>query len=219
MEFFPTLLIIGGPITWIITFFAVVSTLMILERLLHFHRAQINVPEFLRGVINVLKRGNAVEAVSICDDTPGPVAYVLRAAILRCEHGERVMKQAVEEASLLEIPRLERSLGALATIATLAPVLGLLGTVVGVIQLFQDMEAAGGAFVDVKILSQGIWQALISTAAGLCVGIPVHGFYNYYVRRVDNIILDMEKAASELIFFLSENPIMFDNSADSPRRK
>ena len=176
---------------------------IVAERLLHFHRAQINVSEFMRGVINVLRRKNTVEAISICDETPGPVSHLLRAAILRSSKGERAMYQAVEEAGLAEIPRLEKSLKALATIAHLTPLMGLLGTVIGMITLFQSMEQTG-TFVDTKILAAGIWQALLSTAAGLTIAIPSYGFYNYFVGRTTSIITEMEKASSEMINFLKE---------------
>ncbi len=204
MSQFLELLLKGGPITWIIFGLGLVSLVMIIERALYFHRVQINVPEFMKGVINVLKRNNIIEAISICDDTPGPVAQILKAAILRNDKGKNGMRQAVEEAGLAEIPRLEKSLRALAGIAYVAPLLGLLGTVIGMITLFQSMEQSG-SFVDTKTLAEGIWQALLSTAAGLTVAIPCQGFYNFFVSRIDHFILEMEKASSELMYFLNEN--------------
>lgn len=196
----------GGVVTALVFLLGILATIVVFERLLHYHRAQINVPEFLRGVLNVLRRGNSVEAASICYDTPGPVAHIVRAAILRGDKGERAIRQAIDDASLAEIPRLERSLGLLATISTLGPLFGLLGSVIGMITLFMDMDSAG-QYVDIQTLAKGIWQALLSTAVGLSVGIGAHGFYNYFVRRVDAIVLDMEKTASELLYFLSENPV------------
>ena len=209
MTLFQELLVKGGPITWLIFALGLISLIMIFERLLHFHRVQINVPEFMRGVINVLKRRNIVEAISICDETPGPVAQLLRAAILRSNRGDAAMHRAVEESGLAEIPRLEKFLKALATISYITPLLGLLGTVIGMITLFQSMEQAG-TFVDTKTLAAGIWQALLSTAAGLAIAIPSYGFYNYFIGRIDNIIVEMEKASSEIINFLVENDIKID---------
>ncbi len=206
MSVFFELLVKGGPITWMIFTLGLASLIMIVERSLHFHRVQINVPEFMRGLTNILKRNNVMEAISICDETPGPVVQALRAAIMRCDRGEKAMKQAVEEAGLAELPRLEKSLKALSTIAYIAPLLGLLGTVIGMITLFQSMEQLG-TFVDTKTLAAGIWQALLSTAAGLTVAIPSHGFYNYFIGRIDNIIIEMEKASSEIIYFLMENEL------------
>ena len=119
------------------------------------------------------------------------------------------MQQAVEEAGLAEIPRLEKFLNALATVAYITPLLGLLGTVIGMITLFQGMEHAG-TFVDTKSLAVGIWQALLSTAAGLTIAIPAYGFYNYFVGRIDSIVVEMEKASSEMIYFLIENNLKLE---------
>lgn len=210
MSVFFQLLLRGGPITWIIFAFGLVSAVFIFERILHYHRAQINVPEFMRGVVNVLTKNNFVEAITICDETPGPVSSILKAAILRSNKGEQAMHQAVAEASLAEIPRLEKNLKAIATIAHIAPLLGLLGTVIGMVTIFQSMEQSG-TFVDTRTLAEGIWKALLSTAAGLTVAIPCHGFYNYFVGRIDNFIVDMEKAAAEIINFLLENKLAIEH--------
>ena len=130
----------GGFIMWLIFLCSVVAAFLILERLLHYHRAQIDVPEFLQGLFNILKRNNVIEAIAICDETPGPVAHVLKAAILRGDRDESSLRHAVEEASLMELPRLEKHLRALATIAHITPLLGLLGTVLGMIGAFQTMQ-------------------------------------------------------------------------------
>ena len=113
------------------------------ERALYCHRSQINSAEFLSGVRTVLKRGNVVEAISICDATPGPVARLVKAAILHRELGRERVREAVEEAGLTEVPRLEEKLNLLATIAQIAPLLGLFGTVVGFIEVAMYLEGAG----------------------------------------------------------------------------
>ena len=103
-----------------------------IERFLHCHTAQINSLEFLNGVRTVLKRENVVEALSICDATPGPVARLVKTAILNRDQGRERVREALEEAGLAEVPRLEEKLNLLATIAQIAPQLGLLGTVLGI---------------------------------------------------------------------------------------
>ncbi len=200
----------GGIVIVFIIICSVLALFIIVERLLHLHRAQINVPEFLRGLTNVLKRNNVVEAIAICDETPGPVAHVLRAAILRCDQDESSLRHAVEEASLSEVPRLEKNLKVLATIAHITPLLGLLGTVLGMIGLFQTMEQAG-PLVDTSLLAQHIWQALLTTATGLTVAIPAHAFYNLLVSKISGLCLDMDKAASEIIYFLTHTDLKLDN--------
>src|SRR2546422_6700080 len=139
----PVLLKAGGPVLWLIILTSAVAVVVFIERFLHCHRAQINSVEFLNGVRTVLKRDNVVEALSICDATPGPVARLVRTAILHREHGRERVREALEETGLAEVPRLEEKLNLLATIAQLAPLLGLLGTVLGLIQTFMLMQKEG----------------------------------------------------------------------------
>jgi biopolymer transport protein ExbB len=193
----------GGPVLWVILFASAVAVLVFIERFLHCHRAQINSTEFLNGVRNVLKRDNIVEALSICDATPGPVARLVKTAILNRDHGRERVREALEEAGLAEVPRLEEKLNLLATIAQLAPLLGLLGTVLGFIKTFMLMQKEG-LHAHFSLLSDGIWQALICAAAGLAVAIPAHAAYNYLVSRVNSIVLDMERAATEIVNIVTE---------------
>ena len=188
---------------WVILFAGAVAVVVFIERFLHCHRAQINSTEFLNGVRTVLKRNNVVEAISICDATPGPVARLVKAAILNRDHGRERVREALEEAGLAEVPRLEQKLNLLATVAQLAPLLGLLGTVLGFIRVFSQLQAAG-LYAHVGLLSQGVSQALISAAAGLAVAIPAHAGYNYLVSRVNAIVLDMERAATEIVHIVTD---------------
>ena len=201
----PNLLADGGPVLWLLLIASAVALSVFIERVLHCHRAQINSPEFLNGVRNVLKRDNVVEALSICDATPGPVARLVKTAILNRDQGRERLHEALEEAGLAEVPRLEEKLNLLATIAQIAPLLGLLGTVLGFIQVFGQLETAG-LYAHVGQLAKGIWQALICTAAGLAVAIPSYAGYNYLVNRINAIVLDMEKAATEIVNIVLEKP-------------
>jgi len=124
------------------------------------------------------------------------------------------MRQAVQDSSLAEVPRLEKWVRGLAGISAISILLGLLGTVIGIVRLFEAMSIAG-TFVDVPSLAGGIWAALISTATGLVVAIGANASYNYFVARIDNIVLDMEKAAAEMIHFLIENDIRIENNGES----
>jgi biopolymer transport protein ExbB len=193
----------GGPMLWVLLVASAVGISVFIERVLHCHRAQINSAEFLNGVRTVLKRDNVVEALSICDATPGPVARLVKTAILNRDYGRERVRESLEEAGLAEVPRLEEKLSLLATIAQIAPLLGLLGTVLGFIKIFGELNAAG-LNANVQMLSRGVWEALICTAAGLAVAIPTHAAYNYLVNRVNEIVLDMEKAASEIVNIVTE---------------
>lgn len=199
----PTFLHDGGPTLWLILVASAVALGVFVERVLHLHRAQINSAEFLSGVRNVLKRNNAVEAISICDATPGPVARLVKVAILNRDHGRERVREAIEDAGLTEVPRLENKLNLLATIAQIAPLLGLLGTVLGFIHGFGVMEA-NGLSATVRDLSSGVKAALYCMAAGLAVSVPSYAGYNYLVSRVNAVVLDMERAANEIVNIVTE---------------
>jgi biopolymer transport protein ExbB len=203
-NFMPTLLTNGGPVIWLILFAAAIALAVFIERVLYCHRSQINSAEFLNGVRTVLKRDNVVEAISICDATPGPVARLVKTAILNRDHGRDRVREAVEEAGLTEVPRLEENLNLLATIAQIAPLLGLLGTILGFMEVFSQMQEAG-LYAHMEQLSHGIWRALICAAAGIAVAIPAHAAYNYLVSRINKIVLDMERAAADIVNIVTEN--------------
>jgi biopolymer transport protein ExbB len=180
-----------------------VAVAVFIERMLHYHRAQINSTEFLNGVRNVLKRDNVIEALAICDATPGPVPRLVKIAILNRDRGRDGVREALEDAGSLEVPRLEEKLNLLATIAQIAPLIGLLGTALGFIEIFKVIQDAG-LHAHVGQLSRGIWQALICTAAGLAVAIPSYAAYNYLVSRVNSIVLDMEQISTEILNIVTE---------------
>jgi biopolymer transport protein ExbB len=211
----PPFLTHGGPMIWVIVFASAVAIAVFVERVLHYHRAQINSMEFLNGVRNVLKRENVVEALSICDATPGPVARLVKVAILNREKGREGVREALEEAGLVEVPPLEEKLNLLATIAQIAPLLGLLGTALGFIRVFSKLQAQG-TMANVQQLSGGIWEALICTAAGLAVAIPCYAAYNYLVSRVNAIVLDMEKAATEIVNIVTSDASANPNLTPNP---
>lgn len=190
---------------WLILGASAVAIAVFIERVLHFHRAQINSMEFLNGVRNVLKRDNVVEALSICDATPGPVARLVKVAILNRERGREGVREALEEAGLVEVPPLEDKLNLIATIAQISPLMGLLGTVLGFIRIFTILQNQG-TMAHMELLAGGVWQALICTAAGLAVAIPCYAGYNYLVSRVNGIVLDMEKAAAEIVNMVTGQP-------------
>src|SRR6476646_9323776 len=139
----PTLLAKGGVMIWLLLLISAVGIAVFIERLLHYHRAQINSSEFINGVRNVLNR----------------------------ERGRDGVREALEEAGLVEVPRLEEKLNVLATIAQIAPLMGFLGTVLGFIRVFTRLEEAG-LYSHMAQLSDGVWQGLLCTAMGLAIAIP-----------------------------------------------
>lgn len=196
----------GGEITWLIYGVGFIALMIIIERFLNLRRAEIDVQDFLPGVINTLRSQNVKEAIMICDETPGPASHVVREAIMHSKGGKEEMYRATRKAALTELPRLERMMKALLTIVHIAPLLGLMGTVLGMLNLFDQGTAETGAksFMALTQIAPGIKIALISTAAGLAVAIPTYISYNYFRQKIDNILIEMEKAAVEIIYFLSQ---------------
>jgi biopolymer transport protein ExbB len=200
----------GGLIAWIIMGCGVAALILFLERLLSLHRARIKSEDFIAGICNNLRRGNVNEALAICDDTPGPVAVIVRAAILNRQADKESIRTAIENAGRTEISRMERRLSLLATVAQVTPIFGLLGTVLGLIQSLQAMKLAAPLVQPVDVMS-GLMQALVTTAVGLAVAAPCYIGFSFLVGKVEKIVIDMERSASDLIAFLAGTPIVRDD--------
>ncbi len=198
------LIVKGGPLMFIIIMCSVIALAVVIERLWHLRRARINTEEFMEGVSETLKRNKIVEAIDMCNAMPGPIAHILKAGIMKHDRPRSEIKEAIEDAGIHEVPRLEKNLGVLATIAHITPLLGLLGTVTGMVQSFQVIEQKAVTLMPVNPgdLAGGIWEALITTVAGLSVAIPTYVAYNFLVSKVDGFVLEMEKSATDIINIL-----------------
>lgn len=196
----------GGPIMWPILVSSIWALAIIIEKLWHLSRIRVDTYTFLKGILEKVKQHKIEEAVSDCDTTSHPIGQLLKAGILKSSRSRQEIKEAIEDASLYEVPVLERNLSALATIAHIAPLLGLLGTVTGMVRCFQSIQLKAGATHPVSPgdLAGGIWEALLTTVFGLMVAIPAFIAYNFLVTRVNGIILEMERTAAELVNFLTE---------------
>jgi len=195
----------GGPMMYLIISASVLAFGVVIERVYNLYRARIDADKFMDDITNVLKRNKIIEAIEMCNAKPGPVAHIVKAGILKHDRSKPEIKEAVDEAAQLEIPRLERHLPILATIAHVAPLLGLLGTVSGMVKAFQiiQQKAMTGSPVNPGDLAGGIWEALLSTLAGLAVAIPTYIAYNYLVSQVDTLVYEMERSATDLVNILS----------------
>jgi len=196
----------GGPVMWPILFCSIFALAIIIEKFWYLHKIRIDTQDFLNRILDKIKRHETKEALNICDSTKSPIAHILKTGILKYDRPRPQIKEAIEDASLYEIPKLEKNLSALATIAHISPLLGLLGTVTGMVRCFQTIQAKATSFHPVAPgdLAGGIWEALLTTVAGLIVAIPTFVAYNYLVNRINGFILEMEKAATELVNFLTE---------------
>jgi biopolymer transport protein ExbB len=195
----------GGPMMYLIMLSSVLAFGVVIERVYHLSRARIDADKFMENLMSVLKRNKIIEAIELCNSTPGPIAHIVKAGILKHDRSKHEIKEAIEEAGQLEVPRLEKHLPVLATVAHIAPLLGLLGTVTGMIKAFQVIQQKSSAMVPVNPgdLAGGIWEALLATLAGLSVAIPTYVAYNYLVSQVDNLVYDMERSATDLTNMLS----------------
>ncbi len=196
----------GGPVMWPIFLCSVFACAIVLEKFWYMQRIKIDTQKFLDNVLDTMKRRSTKEALALCDSVKSPIANILKAGILKYDRPRAQIIEAIEDASLYEIPRIEKNLPALATIAHVAPLLGLLGTATGMVRCFQMIQAKARVFnaVSPGDLAGGVWEALLATVAGLVVAIPAFIAYNYLAGRVNNCILEMEKASTELVNFLTE---------------
>ena len=199
----------GGLLIWPILICSIIAIGIFAERLFYFHRATIHVGEFLQGLSNLLQRRNFAEALHESAGTPGPVARVIHAAIIRHDAPRAELRDIVQEAGQLEVPKLERFLGVLATLAFLAPLIGLLGTVTGMLEAFGTITSNGG-YATVTELSSGVYKSLLTTAAGLVVATPTFVAYSYLSARVNALMHDMERAGIEVVHMLTDRPPVSD---------
>jgi len=191
----------GGPLMWLILFSGLVAAVAFFERFLHYHRAQINAGDFVTGIRNALSRGNIPESLALCDETPGPVAQVVRVGVLNHDRSREEIREAMQDAGHSEMVKLERNLPILATVAQVAPLMGFLGTVLGMITAFRVIEQV--ELATPGQLAKGVWIALQATAGGLIVAIPTYVAYNYLVTRLQNLVLDMEQSANAILNLLT----------------
>ena len=178
-----------------------VGVVLFVERTLYLHRGQIRSKPFIEGIKNTLEKRRIVEALTLCEETPGPVAAVVKAALLHAHENAEKLRYAVQEAAVVEVPSLERRLGSIAAIAQIAPLVGLLGTILGLITTFNAFMQ-GGQYATAHALASGLWQALLVTAGSLMVGIPAHLAYHFLSGRVRAIVRDVEWAGNEIMRYL-----------------
>ncbi len=191
------LLISGGVVLVAIFVLSVYAVYLFFVRLFKLSRERLDTEELMVRVNAAVRDRDLDLALEACEQHGGPVARVLQAALLRLPYGRQAVEAAFAEASLLEEQGLTRGLRPLATIAQVAPLLGLLGTVTGMIIAFGEISAAGTG--NPGLLAGGIGQALVTTAAGLIVAIPVLIGQNYLASRVESILTEIDRRREELM--------------------
>ncbi len=188
----------GGYVMYPIGICSLVALWAFIERFWQFRRASIDAGEFAAGMRNLIRNKRITESITLCKETPGPVAAVLHSALLCHGQARAVILEAIQRTAQFELPRLEHNLPVLATVARVAPLLGLLGTVTGLISAFQVIEKQA-PFIQPASVAKGIWEALITTAFGLVVAIPCQIAYDYLTSRVRSFAADMDRSAADIV--------------------
>ena len=193
----------GGDLMWPLLAFSILGIGIIIWRLAVLTRAGATSRSVIKKLRTAITAGNIQQAIEICEGASGPIAVIMLAGLRRVHRGPESVTKAIENAGTLEMAFLEKGLIWLSTIATIAPLLGFLGTVIGMIQAFAAIEVAGE--VEATLVAGGIKVALITTATGLAVAIPMNLFHNFFVTRIDSLILDMEESSAHLLDALEKH--------------
>jgi len=194
----------GGVLMIPIGICSVIALAITIERAYVFWKSRADVPSLLGRVAALVREGRFSEAAQVGREASGPVAPLMVLAVENAmEHSERDIERLVRRRGSRELQGLESDLRGLSVISNVAPLLGLLGTVTGMIRAFMKIEQHGGK-VDVSLLAGGIWEAMMTTAAGLTVAIPCLLLYNYFMGRVNAFEAEMREASDELLEVIRE---------------
>jgi biopolymer transport protein ExbB len=199
-----TMFLKGGVIMWAILLCSVIGLAVIIDRYIVLRKAKINVPAFLVRIRGLIKKRDIPGAISYCMEEKSPIANIVRKGLKKYRFGHERVKEAIESAGSQEISKLEKGLSVLATVAGIAPLLGFLGTVTGMIAAFMTIEELQGS-ANPADLAGGIWEALLTTAFGLFVGIPALAFYNYFLSAVKKTVGDMETVANDVVDVIQDS--------------
>jgi biopolymer transport protein ExbB len=199
----PGLIEQGGPLVWVLLGLGFVGAVCVVERLFFFHRARINVGDLLVGLSHHIRRRAFAEALHEAGRAPGPVARVAHAALLRYYLKRSDLRDVVQEAGQLEVPRIEKNIRAILGAALLAPLMGLLGTMLAMLDAFQKVNEKGG-FTAPSELAGGMQSALVNSVVGLLVAVPLYLFYLYFLGRAKRLVHRIERAGIEMVHLIAD---------------
>jgi biopolymer transport protein ExbB len=192
----------GGPVMWPLLALSILGITVIFWRWWVLRQATADVPAFIKDLRASLVANDVEGAIAACNRHPSPVSSIVKAGVLRAGRTRDELELALQDASAHELAVLERGLPILATVAMIAPLLGFLGTVTGMINSFDALASVG--LNNPAAVARGISEALITTAAGLMIAIPVQMAYNYFVTRVNTLVRNMESAANIVLEALGD---------------
>lgn len=194
----------GGPLMWVIFVASVVAVAFFLERTRALARGRILPDQVRDALFKHLEVGDAQRALQLCRENVSVLSRVCESGLRSRAAGRARVKEVMEDTGRVEVAAMEWGTGALATVAAIAPLLGLLGTVTGMIKVFRDV--AGADFPDISLLANGIWEALLTTGAGLTVAIPTYVAYRYLIGRVDGLARELEEVSLDVLDLLFPMP-------------
>lgn len=197
------LFIQGGFVMYPMLLLLIWGIATIIWKIISLNYAKINLKDFLDKLVPLLKEKKYDEAAKLCEETKGPVAMIIHTGLMKVDKGIEAVEKAVENAGVIEMAFLEKGFIPLSTTINLAPMFGFFGTIVGMIRAFRDIAAAGE--VEPTIVATGIEIALITTAAGLAIAIPMQFFNNMFLGMVDGLVMDMQRGSEKLIETLVEH--------------
>jgi biopolymer transport protein ExbB len=193
----------GGWIMAILGVMSIIAIYIFIERYLTINKASKEDKHFMNNIRDFMINGRLDSALSLCRNNESPIARMIEKGLIRIGRPLNDINIAIENVGKLEVSRMEKNIATLATIAGAAPMLGFLGTVTGMVIAFYDMSMAGNN-IDIALLSNGIYQAMITTVGGLIVGILAYVLYNVLVSRIEKLVFILEMRASEFMDLLHE---------------
>lgn len=179
----------GGPVMYPLLIVSILGFILFVERALFLHKGQIGAEDFLSGIKNLVRKKRLVEALTLCEDTPGPMARIVKSALLHYGESREHIRSAIQAAAIVEIPLIERRIGTIAAIARIAPLLGFLGTLIAALQALYHLEAAGG---DSGAFSRLLAEALITSASGIAIAVMATLAHHFLYGRVRALVHDLE---------------------------
>lgn len=193
----------GGWIIAILAVFSIIAVYIFIERFFVISKASKEDKNFMNNIRDFIHNGRVDSALSLCKNNSSPISRMIEKGLLRIGKPLSDINIAIENVGKLEVSRMEKNIAGLATIAGASPMIGFLGTVIGMIRAFYDMSMAGNN-IDIALLSNGIYQAMITTVAGLIVGIIGYLCYNVLVARVEKLVFKLEARATDFMDLLNE---------------
>lgn len=187
-----------GPLFWVLSLLAVYGLAVVAERILYFHRIQINTGDFLRGISRLVNAGSVDEARHEASILPGPGARVVSSVLAHSGLERQELRTVAEDSVQMEVFQIEKNIRGLLVVATVSPLVGVLGTIQGLIWILFTARIAGREGSDLA-MSDAVFQALLSSALGLSIAIPAYLFYCYLASRARQVVHSLERAGTEAV--------------------